>query len=397
MVSNIGTWMQFAAQDWLVLTELTHHDARAVGIVMALQYGPQFALLPWTGTAADHLDRRTLLMLTQGIMGLLSLVLGVLVISGTVRLWELYCLALLLGCTAAFDAPARQTFVGDLVGEDDLANAVALNSTSNNAGRMIGPALAGVCIGVFGTGWAFAANGISFGAVLVSLAGLKRDQLRNRVRQGRKRGALFDGFRYVGSRSDLRAIALMLFLFGTFGLNFPIYVSTMAVSVFHADAMHYGILSSAVAIGTLAGAFLATGQGRPRLAILTRGTALFAAASAFAALAPSYWIFAGTLGVMGFAAVTIANRSNTLMQLSSDPAMRGRVMAIRLAILLGGTPVGAPFVGWIAQDFGPRWALGVSALAGLVAMLIGLRHQRRSMPQAIPALNLDEDGDASQG
>jgi MFS family permease len=381
--SNLGTWIQLTAQDWLVLTELTDHDASAVGVVMALQFGPQFLLLPFTGAAADHFDKRTLLMTTQIAMAILSLALGVLVLSGMAQLWQVYLLAFLLGAAAAFDAPVRQTFVGNLVGERDLTNAIALNSSLNNAARMIGPALAGICIGALGTGWAFILNGLSYFALLTSLKVLQQNKLHGGAKPKREPGALFEGFRYVARRPDLRAIGLMLFVFGTFGLNFPIYVSTMAVTVFHSDPTQFGILSAAVAVGTFAGAFLATGQVQPRFSSLTSGAALFAIASALAAIAPNYWLFASALVLMGLAAITIMNRSNALMQISCDQAMRGRVMALRLAIVLGGTPIGAPLVGWVANNVGPRGTLAVAAMAGLISAIIGLWHQHRSITNAI--------------
>jgi MFS family permease len=378
LVSNIGTWMQRTAQDWLVLTQLTHHNATAVGFVMALQFGPQFVLLPFTGYAADHLDRRKLLMATQGIMGVLALALGVLTITGAVRLWQVDLFALLFGSAAAFDAPVRQTFVSELVGDRDLANAVALNSTAFNAARMVGPAAAGLCIGAVGTGWAFAVNGVSFVAVLGSLALLRRSELHPSGRAPRKPGGLVEGFRYVVRRPDLRAMTLMLFLIGTFGLNFPIFISTMAVGVFHADATRYGLLSSIMAVGTIAGALLAAGREAPRFGWLTAGAAMFGVGCLLAAFALGYWLFAAALVVIGVSALTFTNTSNGLMQLSTEPAMRGRVMAIRLAVTLGGTPIGAPLVGWVANDLGPRWALGVGALSGLLAAVVGLRHMRRS-------------------
>ena len=241
IVSNVGTWMQRTAQDWLVLTGLTHNSASAVGIVMALQFGPQLLLLPWTGFAADHFNQRKLLMATQAIMGLLALALGVLTVTGLVRLWQVYLFAFLFGCTSAFDAPARQTFVGELVGDQDLPNAVALNSTSFNAGRMIGPAVAGLLIASIGTGWAFIVNGISFVAVLISISSLRAAELHPKPRAQRSRGSLTQGFRYVWGRSDLRIALVMLFLIGTFGFNFPIFVSTMAVRVFHSGARGYGL------------------------------------------------------------------------------------------------------------------------------------------------------------
>ncbi|MGI4765521.1 MAG: MFS transporter, partial [Janthinobacterium lividum] len=234
-LSNIGTWVQRTAQDWLVFTQLTQHDASAVGLVMALQFGPQLLLLPWTGLAADRYDQRRLLIGTQAAMGALALALGALMVTGLVRLWQVDVFAFLFGCAAAFDAPVRQTFVTELVGDEDLQSAVALNSTSFNAARMIGPAVAGGVIAAVGTGWAFLINGASFGAVLVSLALLRVAELRPKARARRARGAFTEGLRYAWNRPDLRASLIMLFIIGTFGLNFPIFVSTMAVGVFHAD------------------------------------------------------------------------------------------------------------------------------------------------------------------
>ncbi|MDR2990894.1 MAG: MFS transporter, partial [Burkholderiaceae bacterium] len=274
LVSNVGTWMQRTAQDWLVLTQLTPHNAAAVGITMSLQFGPALFLLPWTGFAADHYNQRRLLMATQAALGLLALTLGVLTLTGTVRLWHVYVLALLQGCAAAFDAPVRQTFVGELVGTQDLPNAVALNSTSFNAGRMIGPAVSGLVIASIGTGWSFIANGLSFGAVLASLALLRKGELRSHARARRTKGSLIQGVRYTARRPDLTANLLMLFFLSTFGLNFPIFISTMAVRVFHADARGYGLLSSAMALGTIAGALLAAGR-EPRFSKLMSGAAVF--------------------------------------------------------------------------------------------------------------------------
>lgn len=231
LVSNTGTWMQRAAQDWLVLTELTRQNASAVGMVMALQFGPQLLLMPWTGFAADHFNQRRLLVATQATMGALALVLGLLTITGLVQLWHVYVFAFLFGCAAAFDAPVRQTFAAELVGDGELSNAIALNSTSFNAARMVGPAVAGIVIASIGTGWAFLLNAASFMAVLGSLALLRTSELRPNARAHRTKGGMTEGFRYVWSRSDLRAIMIMLFLIGTFGLNFPIFISTMAVSV----------------------------------------------------------------------------------------------------------------------------------------------------------------------
>jgi MFS family permease len=390
LVSNIGTWMQRTAQDWLVLTRLTHHSASAVGTVMALQFGPQLLLLPWTGFAADHYDQRRLLMATQAVMGALALVLGLLTVTGFIQLWHVYAFAFLFGCAAAFDAPVRQTFVTELVGDADLHNAVALNSTSFNAARMIGPAVAGLVIASVGMGWAFLLNGASFLAVLASLFRLRVSGMHANARAQRTRGSFTEGFRYAWSRPDLKAILVMLFLIGTFGLNFPIFISTMAVGVFHTDARGYGLLSSIMAIGTLSGALLAAGRGRPQFRSLAVGAAIFGVGCTLAAVAPGYWFFAGALVVIGVAALTLTNGTNSLMQLSTAPAMRGRVMALRVAVALGGTPIGAPIVGWVADHVGPRWALGVGAASGVAAAGVAILTMARQ--KRMPELATDVSG-----
>jgi MFS family permease len=372
IVSNVGTWMQRIAQGWLVLTQLTHNNATAMGVVMALQFGPHLLLLPLTGFAADHLERRMLLIGTQAAMGTLAFGLGVLTITGLVQLWHVYVFAFLLGCVTAFDSPARQTFVSELVGEADLSNAVALNSTSFNAARMIGPAIAGTLIASVGSGWVFLINAASFVAVLGSLVLLRVSELHVQSRAFRTPGSFAAGFRYVWKRPDLKAILLMLFLIATFGLNFQIFISTMSVTVFHAGASQYGFLTSVMAIGTVAGALLAAGREKPRFALLLVGAVIFGFGCALAAVMPDAWLFGIALVIIGASALTFTNSTNSLMQLSTEAVMRGRVMAIRLAIAMGCTPIGAPIVGWVADRFGPRWALGIGAASGFAAAIIGV-------------------------
>ncbi len=379
-ISNIGTWVQRTAQDWLVLTGLTHHSAAAVGTVMALQFAPQLLFLPWTGAVADRFNQRRLLMLTQLGMGLLALGLGALTIAGLVQLWQVYLFAFLFGTVAAFDAPARQTFVAELVEEAHLANAIALNSTSFNGARLIGPALAGLIIAAIGSGYAFLLNGFSFFAVLASLASLRVHLLRPHPRAARARGSFLQGLRYVARRPDLMAMLGMLAFIGTFGLNFPIFITTMAVSVFHTGAGGYGLLSSSLALGTVTGALYAAGATRLTYRPLFIGTALFGLGCTLAALAPTYLLFALALVVTGFAALLFLSISNSLMQVSTDPAMRGRVMALRISIALGGTPIGAPIVGYVADAFGPRAALLIGAASGIAACLLGLLYLARRLP-----------------
>ena len=372
LVSNVGTWMQRTAQDWLVLTQLTDNDAVAVGITLALQFGPQLVLLPVTGFVADRFDQRRILMTTQGAMGVLGLALGIMTVTGTAQLWHVYVFAALLGCVAAFDAPARQTFVSQLVAGPNLSNAVALNSASFSAARMIGPAVAGLLTAVVGAGWVFLINAVSFGAVLVSLRLLRVRELRPAPRTAGLRGDLVGGFRYVAGRPDIVVILVMVSLIGAFGLNFPIYISTMARVEFGEGAAVFGILSSVMAVGSVTGALLSARRERPRLRFLLASAVAFGIGCALAATLPTLWAFAAALVAIGVAAQTFMTTANGLVQLSTDAAVRGRVMAIYMAIFMGGTLIGAPIVGWVANEFGPRWSLGVGAASGIAAGIVGL-------------------------
>jgi MFS family permease len=341
---------------------------------MALQFGPQVLLLPATGFAADHFDRRKLLIATQTGMGVLALGLGLFTVTGVVQLWHVYVFAFLLGCVAAFDAPARQTFVSELVVEADLSNAVALNSTSFNAGRLIGPAVAGVLIASVGSGWVFLINAASFAAVIASLSLLRIDELQVRERAHRMRGSFFEGFRYIWNRPDIKSVLFMMFLVGTFGLNFPIFISTMSVTAFHAGASQYGLLSSIMAIGSVAGALLSARREKPKFTFIFAGAAVFGFGFTLAAVMPNYWLFGISLALIGMAAQTFTTTVNGTLQLSTAPEMRGRVMAIFFAIAMGGTPIGAPIVGRIADAYGPRWALVIGAASGFSAAVVGLHY-----------------------
>jgi len=395
LVSNIGTWMQRTAQDWIVLAELTPHSAGAVGIVMALQFGPSMLFLPLTGYVADRFDRRKLLLATQSAQGLLALALGILTVVGAVQLWHVYVFAFLLGCVTAFDAPVRQTFVSELVSDTLLSNAVALNSTSFNAARMIGPAIAGLLIAGIGTGWVFLINAASFVAVIAALVALRVEDLHRRDRAAPKPGALLEGFRYVRGRPELKTVLWMVFLIMTFGINFPVFVSAMAVNVFNAQSHEFGVLSSMLAIGSVSGALFAAHRDKPRASFLLASTFVFGVGLVVAALMPTYALFGMALVLVGLAAQTFNTTANSTVQLWTEPAMRGRVMAIYMAIAMGCTPLGAPLVGWVADHFGPRWSLVVGAASGFAAAAVGVaylvRHRglRLRMTGGVPRVRLD--------
>jgi MFS family permease len=277
----------------------------------------------------------------------------------------------------AFDSPARQTFVAEMVGEADLSNAVALNSTSFNAARMVGPAVAGLLIAGVGTGWVFVINALSFAAVLVALWRLRVTDLHRSEKALRNRGSLADGFRYVRQRPDLMAVLFMLLLIGTFGLNFAIYISTMAVMVYHAGAGTYGLLTSTMAVGSIAGALLAAQRDKPSIPLLMVGAGVFGLGCTLAALMPNELLFAATLVIIGISAQTFTTSTLSLAQMTTAPAVRGRVIAIVLAIAMGGTPIGAPIVGRVADSLGPRWALALAGASGFGAALVGARYLAR--------------------
>jgi MFS family permease len=383
LVSNVGTWMQRVAQDWIVFTELTAHDAAAVGFVMALQFGPSLLLLPLTGLAADHFDRRRLLIVSQSLQAMVALGLAVLTLTGRIDLWHVYTLAFLLGCITAFDAPARQTFVAELVSDMNLSNAVGLNSTSFQIARMAGPAIAGVLIAGVGAGWVFLINTATFAAVLGALWAMRVEELHRHESAARRTGGFLEGLRYVRGRPDLVAVLTMLLLVATFCLNFAVFVSTMAVTVFRTGAGGFGLLSSMLAVGAVAGALGSARREKPRAILLLFSAILLAILFSVAAAMPTYLSFGIAIMALGFSVQTFMTTANTTVQLSTDPAMRGRVMAIYMAVLNGCTLFGAPFVGWVANRYGARWSLMVGAAAGLLTAMVGIRYLVRHRGLAV--------------
>lgn len=372
LVSNIGTWMQRVAQDWLVLTILTNNSGTAAGITTGLQFLPIVFLGPFAGLLGDRVNKRKLLLCTQTAMGLCALLLGLLVVTHTVELWHVYVIAFLLGVASAFDAPSRQAFVSEVVGKEDVPNAVALNSASFNLARLAGPGIAGVVIALFGTGPAFLINAASFVAVIFSLWRMRVSELQPVARVPRGKGQIREGFAYIRHRPDLMMIMVLVFMVGTFGMNFQITNALMATTVFHLGPGEYGLLGSVMAIGTLAAALMAARRKNMRMLYIVGGALAFGGTVAIAAFMPSFALYAVSLVPVGLAALTFMNACNTSVQLNTDAAMRGRVLAVYMVVLQGGTPIGAPLVGWIATEFGARWSLGIGAVVAIASALVAL-------------------------
>ncbi|MBC7550284.1 MAG: MFS transporter [Cellulomonas sp.] len=378
LVANVGTWMQRVAQDWLVLTVLTDESGVAVGVVTALQFLPVLALSAWAGLLADRVDRRKLIVVTQSLLALLALGLGALTLSGHVELWHVYVFATLLGCVSAIDNPVRQTFVADMVPASRLPNAVALNSASFNAARLIGPGVAGLMIAWVGTGWVFLINGISFAATIFALTQMRTRELRPAPRVVRDKGQIRAGLRYVRRRSGIQVIMVVVGVVSTFGLNFQLTSALMARTEFGMGAGEYGILGSIMAIGSLAGALLAARREQPRVRLVIGSAFAFGVADGIMALMPTYPTFAVACIPVGLASLTMMTAANATIQTTTDPSMRGRVMALYMIVFLGATPIGSPLVGWIGETYGPRWAIGVGAIASLLvargAAVWAMRH-----------------------
>jgi MFS family permease len=369
LISNIGGWMQSTAQDWVVLTQLTDNNAAAMGVTMALQFTPPLLLVGLTGSVADRFDRRKLLMITQTTLMLLAITVGILLLTGVMTLPLMWFFALCFGIANAFDAPARQTFVSDVVSRENASNAVALNSASFNMARLIGPAVGGFMIVLVGTGWVFIVNAATFLAMLVALLMLRKDELVPTVRA--KGAARFsDGLRYIRGRSDLMIVFGMVFLVAAFGMNFPIFASTMALE-FGRNADGYGLLSSVLAIGSLVGALMAARRDRARMRVVMYAAGGFGVASLVSSFMPLYGLYAATLVFVGFCTVSMLTTANGYVQTTTDPALRGRVLALYMGVMQGSTLIGAPTAGWVASTFGPRAAIQVGAVAGLAAFALG--------------------------
>ncbi|MFG2023388.1 MFS transporter [Streptomyces sp. NPDC048825] len=365
IVSNTGTWMSRITQDWLVLS-LTGSSA-AVGITTALQFLPMLLFGLYGGVIADRYPKRRMLFFTQGALGLCGLALAVLTLSGQVQVWHVYLIAFLLGMVTVVDNPTRQTFVSEMVGPGQVRNAVSLNSANFHSARLIGPAVAGVLISTVGSGWAFLINGLAFLAPITGLLLMRTGELHKVERVPRGKGQLREGLHYVASRPELIWPIVLIGFVGTFGFNFPIWLTAFADEVYHAGAGTYGFLNTLMAVGSVAGALLTARRGSVRLRILVGAALLFGALEIAAALSPSYWLFALLMIPTGMAALTVNTTANASVQMATDPAMRGRVMSLFMMVFVGGTPLGAPIVGWITDTFGARVGFAFGGLISLLA------------------------------
>jgi MFS family permease len=367
VVSNTGTWMQRIAQDWLVLT-LTG-SASAVGITIALQFLPMLLFGLYGGVLADRLPKRPLLLATQVAMGLTGLALAVLTLSGHVQVWHVYLTAFLLGLVTVVDNPARQSFVAEMVGPEQLGNAVSLNSANFQSARLVGPAVAGVLITAVGSGYAFLLNGLSFLAPIAGLLLMRTSELHKLQRAPRAKGQLREGLKYVAGRPELIWPIVLVGFIGTFGFNFPIWLSAFVDDVYHSGASTYGLLNTLMAAGSLAGALLAARRGTSRLRVLVGAAVLFGGLEIVTAFAPQFWIFAVLMVPIGMFGLTVNVTANSSIQMATEPAMRGRVMSLFMMVFVGGTPLGAPLVGWITDTYGPRIGFAAGGTVALVAAI----------------------------
>jgi MFS family permease len=377
VVSLSGTWMQRVAQDWLVLN-LSHNSGTAIGFTTGLQFAPVLLFGMYGGVIADRYNKRRVLIITQVASGLLALALGLLDLSGAVELWHVYVLAFALGIATAIDSPVRQSFVTELVGPSLLPNAVSLNSATFNIARVLGPATAGLLIAATGTSWVFLINAASFVAVLTGLVAMRDDDLFTGKPAARRKGALLEGLAYVRKRPELVAITGLVGVVGTLGFNFQLTSALLIKNTFHHGAGSYGIISATYAFGALLGALASARRGKA-----ARRRLVFVAAAAYglieilAGLMPTYWTFFALLIPFGFATLTFSTAANTTVQLAASPTMRGRVMALYLIVFLGGTPIGSPFIGWIAEVAGPRWSLITGGVASAVAAVVAALYLAR--------------------
>lgn len=361
--------MQRVAQDWLVL-QLTHDSGAALGITTGLQFLPMLLFGLWGGVIADRYPKRNILMTTQAVMGGLALILGLLALTGTVRIWHVYLLAFALGLATVVDNPTRQAFAVEMVGKEGMANAIALNSAVFNLARIAGPAVAGLVIGAVGTPVAFLLNAGSYGAVLIGLKLMRPEELHQVASVPRARGQLTEALWYVRARPVLWMPMILLFFVSTFGMNFQVTTALMSRIVFHTGASAFGLASTMFALGALGGALVAARRSRPTLRLLMVASLAFSVFEVLTGLMPGYALFLVALVPTGMAMLIFTTAANSGTQLNTAADMRGRVMGLYMLVFLGGTPLGSPLAGWAAQAYGARMSVLAGGVIALVATIV---------------------------
>jgi MFS family permease len=365
-VSNVGGWLQRTAQDWLVL-DLTHGSAAALGLATALQFLPMLLFGLFGGVLADRYPKRPILIVAQSLMAVLALVIGVLTMTGAAQVWHVYLMAFTLGLISCVEVPTRQAFVVEMVGRQDLSNAIALNSSIFNLARVMGPAIAGVLIFLFGgTGPLFLINAVTFAGVISSLIFMRKSELNLSVPVPRAKGQLREGLSYVLHREELLMPVLLIGFVSMFSQSFSMSIALMAREVFKAGASSFGLASSMFAVGALGGALLAARRARPSRKMLIAGAIGFGLFQIATGLAPFYPVYLLLLIPTGIALITINTAANASVQLATAPDMRGRVMGIYMLVFTGGAPIGAPLVGWLSELGGPRAGVMLSGVLVLV-------------------------------
>jgi MFS family permease len=380
IVSLIGGWMQITAQDWLVLS-LSHNSPTALGFVTALQFAPILLLTLYGGKLADRFDKRKLLMIALSFYTVLAAIMGTLVVSGAIQLWQVFVFAGLWGTVSSLETPTRQAFVSEMVGRDLLPNALSLSSATFNSARIIGPAIGGVTIAAFGTGTAFVLNALTYAGPLIALTRMNSLELHREVITGavsKADASIRDGLTYVRQRIDLIIPMVLMLILGLFAFNFQITLAVLAKNVFHTSAAEFGLMSTGVAVGALFGALAGGTRKRRPSSWLVIGSAIaFCALETVVGLLPTLPLTLLVLVPTGFAMIFFAQAANQRVQMGTDSAYRGRVMALYIMVFMGTTPIGAPLIGWCAEAFGPRSGIWIGGSLSLLAGLFVLGYELR--------------------
>lgn len=380
LVKLVGVWMMFIAQDWLVL-KLSGDSATAVGVVVALQFTPVLLLTLVGGALADRYDKRKLLLVANATFAGLAIFMALLVVGGVVQLWHVFVLAALMGTANAIETPARQAFVSELVGNTLLPNALSLNASVFNSARIVGPAVAGAAIAVIGLGPTFLIATLAAVSPVVSLARVRPSELHRealRPRAERARPRVRDGLRYVWQRHDLVMAMSLVAVVGAAGFNYQVTLPVLSKVVYETGAASFGLLATALATGSLAGALGGSWRrSRPSAYVVTGSAVCFGVFSMLVGFANPYWLVVLLLLPTGFFAVFFAQAANQRVQLGCDASVRGRVMALYVLVFLGTTPLGALAVGWWAERVGPESAIWLGGLASLLAGTVALGWQLR--------------------